>query len=213
VLIHRMLRETSEARRWELIDEADPVIRQLRRIDPDNPAAIKYLGYVEQSRERWPQAISWLSRYQERFPEDPDAYRRLAAIHLRRGDAESRLRQLEQLFRLVQDEPAVACQIASIYRQRGVHARAAEWLARAIEVDPYDVDTHLALAEAYMDAGNYPAAEWEYRVVCKQLPYESAGYAGLSRVLEALGNRAEAEACRKKAEALRVTPRAGRPTG
>jgi tetratricopeptide (TPR) repeat protein len=203
VLISGMLSEKEEAKRQALIDDVEPILRRLYDLDPENPAAIKYLGYVEQSREQWREAIQYLSRYQHRFPEDPDPYRRLAAIHLRREATDKALRQLEALSRLVNDEPAVARQIAMIYLDRAQPDQVAHWLNRAIESDPYDVDTHTALADAYREMRQFSLAQREYQVVCRLLPDEAIGYDGLSRVFRSLGNLEEAAAYQRKAEALR----------
>lgn len=203
VFVSRMLASEEESKRREYIGQAEPYLRRLEKIDPDNPVAIKYLGYVEQAAEQWNEAIDLYRLYQRRFPEDPDTFRRLAAIHLRRKAYGAALTQLESLFRLVEDEPAVARQIASIYADRGEAARAAGWLRRALEIDPYDVNTHGALADALLSIRDYRQAEREYRVVCDQLPEEALGYEGLSRVHQAMGNPEQAAAYKKKAEALR----------
>ncbi|MBN2563910.1 MAG: tetratricopeptide repeat protein [Phycisphaerae bacterium] len=203
VLIARMLIETDQSKRREFIDQAEPYVQRLHELEPENATAIKYLGYVEQSREHWGEAIRYLSRYQARFADDPDPYRRLAAIHLRRKDVAGALRQLEPLFRLVDDEPAVACQIASLHLDIGQPDQAARWFRRAIEIDPYDAETHARLAAAYLEAKQYAAAEREYLVVSKLLPKESIGYDGLSRVYSAMGDVDKAAAYQKEAEAIR----------
>lgn len=203
VLISRMLGEKDEATRRELIGEAEPYLRRLQGIHSEHPVAIKYLGYVEQAWEQWNEAIALYRQYQRRFPEDPDTFRRLAGIYLKRNNIAAALKQLESLFRLVEDEPAVARQIASIYAERGEHAKAAHWYRQAVNIDPYDLDTHGALADAHFELGEYPKAEREYRVVSELLPDDAIGYEGLSRVYEAMGNREQAAAYQKKAEALR----------
>ena len=201
VLVSRMLAEKDQAKRRSLIDDIEPYARRLREVEPKNPAAIKYLGYVEQAWKQWNEAIAWYEQYQRRFPEDPDTFRRLAGIYLARKDYDAALKQLESLARLVEDEPAVARQIASIYADRKSWARAAHWYGRALEIDPYDVNTHGALADTLMEAGKYGPAEREYRAVCTLRPDEAIGYEGLARVFEAMGNSAEAETYKKKAEA------------
>ncbi len=203
LFVGKMLAEKDEDARRELMQQAEPFIRGLHRAAPDNPLAIKYLAYLEQAWEHWNDAVGWYRDYQARFPEDPDSYRRLAAIYLRRKRIDRALKQMESLFRLAEDEPAVARQIASIHADRGEHDRAAHWLVAALHVDPYDVETHGALADAYLALKEYPKAEREYKVVSQMLPDDAIGYEGLSRVYAALGNSQEAEAYQKKAEALR----------
>jgi tetratricopeptide (TPR) repeat protein len=202
VLIAGMLREKDEAARGKFIDQVEPYLRSLIDLAPENAAAIKYLGYVAQSRKRPEEAIQRLSRYQRRFPADPDPYRRLAAIYLRQGDVNRALAQLERLSHRVEDEPAVALQIASIRSDRGRPDLAVHWYRQAIEIDPYDADTHASLANAYLEMGRHADAEREYQALCGLLPEEGVGYRGLSRVYRAMGNLTEAAAYQKKADAL-----------
>ncbi len=198
--VGRMLAEEDEADRRAWIDKAEPYIRTLLEIDASHPEATKYLGYLEQTYEQWTEALALYRKYQERFPEDPDPYRRSAGIYLRLRKTDAALEQLEKLFALVEDEPAVARQVADIYAQRGQPARAAEWYRKAIEIDPYEANTHGALADALFDSGEYQAAAGEFEVVTKLMPREAIGYDGLSRCHERLGNRELAETYKKKAE-------------
>jgi len=203
VLVARMLGEENMAKRRAMIDRIEPYVRRLHEIKPDNPVAIKYLGYVEQGWEQWNEAIAWYEQYQRRFPDDPDTYRRLAGIYLRRKEYDAALKQLESLARLVDDEPAVARQIASIYANRGEWSRAAHWYERAIEIDPYDVDTHGALGDALVAERKFAQAEREYRAVCKLRPEDAIGYDGLARVYKEMGKSDQSKEFRRKAEALR----------
>jgi tetratricopeptide (TPR) repeat protein len=201
VIVSRMLAEKDQTKRRTLVDDIEPYARRLHKIEPENPAAIKYLGYVEQAWQQWNEAIAWYEQYQRRFPEDPDTFRRLAGIYLARKDHDEALKQLESLARLAEDEPAVAKQIASIHADRKAWSRAVHWYGRALEIDPYDVDTHGALADALLASGKFDQSEREYRAVCTLRPDEAIGYEGLARVYSAMGNSAEAETYRKKAEA------------
>ncbi len=203
LFVGKMLAEKDEDARRELMKQAEPFIRSLHRAAPENPLAVKYLAYLEQAWEHWNDAIGWYREYQARFPEDPDSYRRLAAIYLRRKQIDPALKQMESLFRLAEDEPAVARQIAAIQADRGEHDRAAHWLVAALHVDPYDIETHGALADAYLALKEYPKAEREYKVVTRLLPDDAIGYEGLSQIHAALGNPQKAEAYQRKAEALR----------
>lgn len=200
ILIGKMLAEKDEDARRALVDEVDPYLRLLIRLEPDNPIAIKYIGFVEQAWSQWEEAIAWLTRYQQRFPEDPDTYRRLAGIHLHHGRTQDALVQLEQLFRLVDDEPILAREVAEIHMQRGDAKVASAWYRRAMEIDPYDPATHAGLGEALYETKDFLGAEQEFRVVCKLWPEKSVGYDGLRRVFEARGDQKQSETYKKKAE-------------
>ena len=201
VLIARMLGEKDEAVRRDLLEQAEPNIRRLHDLEPDNPIAIQYLAYVEQAWQQWDEAIELFMKYQRRYPSDPDSYRRLAGIHLRRKALDDAVGQLERLARLSDDEPAVPRQIATICLDRDDPKRAAVWLRRAIEIDPYDVDTHVGLAEASLAAGDLKTAEREFKAVCRLRPEEPTGYEGLGRVHRARGDAEKAKEYEGKAEA------------
>ena len=200
ILIGKMLGKEKESERNELVNEADPYLRTLIRLQPENPVATKYIGFVEQAWSQWKEAITWLSRYQERYPDDPDSYRRLAGIHLHLNDVDKALTQLEQLFRLSEDEPAVATQVADIYLDRKQPKLATQWYKRAIEVDPYDPKVHAGLGEALLQSGEYDNAVREFNVVCTMWPEKSVGYNGLARTYEAMGNHEKAAKYKLKAD-------------
>ncbi len=200
--VGRSLAEAKEPDRREWLSKAEPYILRLSKIAPENPIWMKYKGYLEQADEQWSEAVTEYKAYQQRVPTDPDTYRRMAAIHLRRRQFPQALQQLESLFRLVEDEPAVARQIARLYEQREDWSKAAHWYLQSIYIDPYDVDTHGALADVLMEAGQYDNAEHEYQIVVKLLPDEAMGYEGLARAHEKLGNPEKARLYQKRAEAL-----------
>ncbi len=211
LLIGKMLSEKEETKRRELIDRAAPYLRTLHGLKPDLPIAIKYLGYVEQADSQWNEAIFLYRQYQKRFPEDPDTYRRLAAIYLRRKNEAAAIEQLEALARRVDNDPFVPRRLAAMRFKRSEYGEAVRWYRQALHIDPFHVDTHGALGDALFEMGEYLGAEREYRVVCRMLPEKSIGYEGLARVFEARGNRTEAETYQKKAEALRGAERLPMP--
>lgn len=203
VLMARALGEKQPTVRRDLIDEAEPFVRRWHESDPENPAAMKYLAQVEEAWEQWPEAIHLYRRYLRRFPEDPDSYRRLAGIFLREKKTDAALAQLESLARLADSEPTVPRRVGKMYSERGDPANAAQAYLQAMHIDPYDVDTHGALADAWAETGAYASARREYEVVTKLLPTEPIGWDGLARVCEAMGNSERAATYQKRAEALR----------
>jgi protein O-GlcNAc transferase len=207
VLCHVMIADVFQgsdmAARQAGLDRAEPYIRRLSVLEPDSPTAIKYLGYIAQTWRRWDEAVERLSAYQQRFPDDPDACRRLAAIHIQEGREDDVMQQLVKLADLLPDDVHVVRRIAALYRTRSDFAQVRAWLRRAIEIDPYDPETHEILGEAALALGRHTEAEHEYSIVVKALPDDAIGYQGLSRVFEAVG-RSEAAATRaREAEARR----------
>lgn len=200
ILIGKMLSEEDTDKRTEWLKKAEPFIQHLREVDSKNPHGIKFQGYVEQADKRWNQAIALYLDYQKRFPEDPDTYRRLAAIYGTLKNSDAALKQLVQLSTFVENDPWLPRQIAQLEADRGRPAEAVRWYRAALDIDPYDVEIHGSLADSALAAGNTLVAEREYQIVCKILPNHPRGFIGLSKVYKATGNLKEAEAYKKKAE-------------
>lgn len=182
ISLGEMLAEKDEGRREELVDEVDELARRLHRIDGNNPVAMKCLGLTEQSWEQWREAISWHKKYQERVPEDPESYNYLSRIYIQQEKLDLALPQLEGLFERRPNDAKVARQVAELHWENRRAKPAAEWYTRALEIDPYDVSTHAALANAWLRAGNLDAAEREYTVLSKLCPEKPDGHDGLAEV-------------------------------
>ncbi len=199
--VKRSHAEKDPKQREQYLEDAEPYLRRLIRIEPDNPHAIKYLGFVEQSRRQWPEAIRLLKQYQDRYPEDPDTYRRLAAIHAEQGDEGARIDQLANLAPMVEDNPYVALELAEAYENRGQLAEAARWYRHAMRIDPFDASTHLACGDVLLKLGRPLEAQREFEAAVVLSPDDGHAYDGLSRVFAAMGNRKQAETYKKQAEA------------
>lgn len=201
IQVGRSHAEKNENKRQQYLDHVEPYLRRLIRIDPDNASAIKYLGYVEQSWGQWREAIGWLKRYQSRYPEDPDTYRRLAAIYGEQRNENARIDQLAKLAPLVEDNPYVAVQLAEAYAGRGQFQEAARWYHHAMLIDPFDVSTHLRCGDLLLSLSRPLEAQREFEAAIALKPDDGQAYDGLSRVFAAMGNRERAETYKKEAEA------------
>lgn len=202
ILIGRMLAEEDMAKRRKLIDEAEPYLRRLHRLAPENGIAIKYLGYVEQAWEQWPEAIDLYKAYQARYPADPDTCRRLAAIYKERRNEGGVLKQLEHLAELKPDDPFVLKQIAQLHADHGNQDKAKRYWMAALDVTPFDVNVHGALADACLATNDLMQAEREYRIVTQLLPDDPIGFEGLAEVFRRQGNSEKAQTYADRAKAL-----------
>jgi len=202
VLIDRMLAEKDTTCRRKLIDEAEPKIRRLHRRNPDNALALKHLGYVEQAWEQFPEAIDLYRQYQARYPADPDTYRRLAAIYQRRGDTAATLEQYERLAELQPDDGFVLKRVAQLHSDNGNHARAKQCWLVALNVTPFDINVHGALADECVATGDWVLAEREYRAVTELAPEDPIGFEGLAEVFRRQGNSEMADSYAERARAL-----------
>jgi tetratricopeptide (TPR) repeat protein len=202
-LIQRMLEEPNNDKRRELIDRTEPYLRRLSGLAPDNPAAIKYLGYVEQARRNWPKAVEHLTRYQTRFPADPDPYRRLVAVYLEQDRIDDALKEQTALAGLVPHEAPVPRRLADLYAGEKRFGEAAVWYYKALQIDPYHRRTHRSLAEACLELGDYAGAEREYEAIRLLKPDSPEGYDGLAQTCRATGRLDKAEEYASKSAEVR----------
>ncbi len=171
--IGRLLRAKEKDAQRHHARQAEPYLRRLLKLDADHPAATLHLGIVKQTIGEYPQAIELFTRYQRRYPDDPDSYRHLAGIYLlqeRRADA---LKQLEQLARLSEDEAPVCKQVADLYAEANQPEVASRWYRRAIEIDPYDAAVHREYRESLLKLGQRDAAQREMEALKKLKPDEA----------------------------------------
>lgn len=203
VLIYRMLAEKVDTRRSEFAKEALPYVRRLMELQPGNLTAIKHLAYIEQEAKNWDEAVRLLKQYQARFPDDPDSHRRLAGIALTRGGADEARKHLTALARLVDDEAPVAIQLAQLCADAGDWPQAAAWYKKAIQADPYDVETHEKLAVAYQRLGKPADALVEFEAICKLKPRDAAAFENLAAACREAGEKKRAEEAAKEARRLR----------
>lgn len=202
ILIGRMEQERDETKRAAFVEEAEPIIRRLVEVDSRNADGIKYLGYLEQAQRNWPAAITALSRYKKMLPDDPASYRRLAGIYLVQGRENEALVELEDLAQRVEDEPVVPRRIGEILLKQGKATAAANWFRRAIEIDPYDRQSHGGLGEAYLRLSDFMNARRSFDTACRLKPDEPDGWAGLARVAEATGDAEQASKYKERARSL-----------
>ncbi len=214
ILMQQMLQERDEDRRTDLAADAKLLLRHLLQATPGHLAATKYLGCVEQALESWEKAARLLSDYQRRVPDDPDAARRLAAIHWEQGEFDQAVRQWEIVSELEQDDVATRVRLAAHRQKNRDYQAAADWYRKALDIDPYDPEIHLAFGDVQLELGHIEAAERAYRAVVQLLPKDPRGYAGMARVHRARDDSEAAAKWQAQADAqpwASSAPAASRP--
>lgn len=182
-----------------LFDEADRLLRRLRKLRPADQAALKYLARIEEHWNEPDAAAELWTEYKQVCPLDPESDRRLAAIHLLAGRRADALPLLESAFRMDSSDIELPRKIAEIHRADGRLKEAATWLRRAIETDSYNETTYTELGAVSAELKDWDTAELAYRSICTLSPDDPDGYEGLARVYEARGDEKQAEEMRKKA--------------
>jgi tetratricopeptide (TPR) repeat protein len=128
----------------------------VRRHPGDLVARIRLGGALVEA-ERWDEAEPHLRHAAELFPEygGPDSpWWYLARMHQARGEHAEAADALARLHARSEANLDALLLEAEVNRGLGRREAAVQALERALQVDPYDVDTHLALAELHGELEN-----------------------------------------------------------
>lgn len=140
----------------------------------------------------FPKAAALGARYAERSPQDKTAWRRLAAFCLSSGQPEQAI--AAGLRGLAADHSAeLHALLGRAYLERQDWAKATAELKMALELDPYEEDTHFRLAQTFLLLQDFPSAvsvlENAKKIFAKSPQIELAlgvAYYGLRRFPEAV---------------------------
>jgi superkiller protein 3 len=126
--------------------------------EPRNFAAYNLLGVCAVQRKDAVSAESYFRKSLALNPQFSEARINLALNLLQRGKLQAATMQLEEVLRLEPDNPIALYHLGKSETVAGASGRAVTHLRRAHELSPGDVKITLALARAYLAAGQREAA-------------------------------------------------------
>jgi len=164
-------------------------------------AALVHAGRFEEARPHLTEALRIFPDYGG--PDSP--YWFLARIHESTGDTVRAVAALARLNALSESNYPALVEEAELERALGRPADEARTLARAMQVDPYEIPLHRRLADLLADAGDTAGALRERRAVVALHPSDrAAALYELARAELAAGDR---EAARRTVlQALEIAP-------
>ena len=202
VLMTKWQQTRGRPERQALVDEVEPLLQRLARLDADSLVAPRYLAQLAMDREDLDQAEPWLKRLRRVSPHDPVAYRGFAALHLKQGRSAEALKELVPLAAENEHDPALPLKIADLCARLGRETEAAGWLLRAVRINPYDAETHEQLASLSIKLGQTEAAIREYRALCQLQPTKSTHFARLALLYKRQGRLDPARQAARRAVEL-----------
>ena len=159
-------------------------------------ANLKMAGYYRERGET-DAAIGSLSRAKSVFPAyagSDSPYRQLSRIYRQSGRNEAAIDELRQLTDNRGADLESLTTLATWLEEEGRSQEAAAVLERAIQVYPFDRETHQQLGDLFMGKGEAAMAVREYRaLLALQPPDKAAAHYQLARALLHLGRRVEAK--------------------
>jgi tetratricopeptide (TPR) repeat protein len=171
-------------------------IRYLERaIDRENPhrGVLKALAQLKYRNARVTEAAALYEIGREKFPDDLEIVRRLAAAYLKLAQPVKLVRTLKDLARMDADQADVRRTLARLALEAGNDAEAIQFGEMALHVDVNDVETHRTLAAAYLSAGKRERAVIEYQAVLKIKPDDIKSSLRLAEALLELQQHPEAK--------------------
>lgn len=159
-------------------------------------ANLKMAGYYRERGEE-DAAIPLLSRAKSVFPAyagSDSPYRQLSRIYRQRGLTGAAIDELRQLTDIHGADLESLTTLAAWLQEAGRSREAAAVLERAIQVYPFDRETHQQLGDLFMGKEKAAMAVREYRaLLALQPPDRAAAHYQLARALHRLGRRVEAK--------------------
>lgn len=191
-----------EALRSGDTERAIDVFRKAALADPKSAEAATMFAY---SLERGGRARDAEAEYHRALVVDPaakDARVNLAILLGKRGDFSAQRTVLEQGLKS-QDDSRLRMLLGSGYAAEGDRDRAREEFSRAARLDRKDPKPLIELARIDQAAGKADDAIRHYRAALAADPSQAFAREQLIKLLEASGDKEEAESLKARAEALR----------
>lgn len=146
---------TELAEEYARLSELDRAEQQLKRVVeryPEYAPAQLLMGRVLYEANKTTRARAHLARAIKLKPSDPDAYLVLTQVWLDQGRVDDAVRVVENLGAAVPGEPIGYRRLGLALAERG-DARAEKLLSRAVERDPGDTESWVALSRLHEAAG------------------------------------------------------------
>ena len=193
--------------------------------DPDDAEALLLKGKLQLARNEKAGALRTLQRAADLAPTSFEAHYNVAALLL---ETQGYTAAVPYLVRAYENRPQNAageqlrksladmhitntetlCRLASIDAARSNDAQAADWIERALAVDPNNGPAHFLKAGLAQKRGDREAAVDELRKACDAMPDNAQAHESLGMLLVAMKRREEALPWLEKALAIatRSTP-------
>ncbi len=183
-------------------DEMIPALHVLAKQNPKNWISPKRLGEIALRNKQYDQAERHFKKLQKLCPMDPVSWRGLAGIYLHQENHDKALNQLLELAGTDGNDADVPTSIAKIHKKTGRYHEAVYWYKRALFIDPFNVDTHSALARVYMQLSDTEGALIEYTMLTAIDPQQATHYERAAVAAHKLGQKDKAIAFAKRAVEL-----------
>lgn len=176
------------------LDEAEPLLRQILRQNPDQVDALHFLGVLVARRGQHQEGVDLIHRALALNPGYVDACNNLGNLLLTLKRIDEAMAAYRRAIALAPDHANAHANLGMALRRSGQPTEAIAALLQAIALEPSHANAHFHLGKALADQGHYEEAIAAYREAIRANPAHVSAYQSLGMLLYKLGRGPEATA-------------------
>lgn len=161
------------ARTWAMLNDHTKSLdaaRKATELDPENQWYASFEGELLEKMGRYKEAAEVFSKLNKRLPKDPDFLEKNAYLLLLSGDANSALKALDRLEKLVGVTENASRQKHSIYAKMGDVKKATAELEKLVAAEPAEIQYRHQLAQYLERVGETARAKAIYQQILAKNP-------------------------------------------
>jgi arylsulfatase A-like enzyme/Flp pilus assembly protein TadD len=198
-LLHTAMLATDENRDAD----ARAALKKVLDLDPTSATALRQLGELELKAGNYPDAAGYLRRAREVRPEDSTAAFYEGQAREKTGDLAGARDALEASLKLVPGQLPARLLLGKVYLGLKDPKAAEDQFEAAQLIDSDDVEAQLGQAAARIAESNFADAVQQLEPLAKSQPHNAEVFRLLAQAYDGLGRKADADAARANAAALK----------
>lgn len=160
-LSSQALKETNEAKRTQMLKEAEVHLREALKIHPNYKNTHLLLGNCYNYLKRYEESIQYYQKVLNFDADDKNAYGNLGISYRdagkyygEKGDMAKATNYLQKAYEIRGEEYEVLRLLGVSYGMQGQHPKAIEFFQKCVKVQPENAQAHLNLSMAYQYIGD-----------------------------------------------------------
>lgn len=168
------------------LSEAEPLYRDILRIDPNHADALHLLGVIAHQTGHNRKAVEYIQGAININPSLPHYHNNLGNAYLNSDETGMAINCFEEAIRLKPDYVEACNNLGNALKKKGEAERALDYYTKAIELKPDYVPVINNLANLLMDIGRIDESVTHYQKAVKLNPDVAATYFNLGNALKNL---------------------------
>ena len=183
--------------------DARAALEATLKLNPQSPTALRQLGELELKANHNDKAAEYLKRAREVRPDDATAAYEEGQARIKIGDFAGARDALEASLKSTPGQLQARLMLGDAYLHLNDAKAAQDQFEAAQLIDGNSADAQLGLAKAQIAGGDFTSAAQQLEALATAQPRNADVQAQLALAYDGLGKKAEAQAARARAQALR----------